>query len=555
MAHTVSLARIPPKKGNPLVDMGHTPPPPSSIGLSGLGNQLFESAPDAMVIVDREGTIRLVNERAVALFGYPRDELLGGRLETLIPERVREIHTSLRVGYFADPKTRPMGAGLDLVARRKDGTEFPADIALSSLETETGPLVSAAIRDITDLVKTTEERATLEAELRVHQAQRLESIGRLAGGIAHDFNNLLAAIMAYCELIRGRLDRLPSSTDQMVELSKLTHDIDQIEQASQRAAQLTHQLLVFGRREIAKPEILNVNEIVSEMEKLLRRTIGEDLELTTEVAEPAPHVEMDRGQLEQVVMNLVVNARDAMPSGGRLRIRTSDLSFDDEAAAAARGFTAGRYRGITVSDTGTGMSREVTARAFEPFFTTKERDKGSGLGLATVYGIVTQSGGTVRIYSEPGVGTTVKVYLPATEGVPAEGADELDTHTLRGHGETILLVEDEDIVREPASRLLRERGYSVLDAGDPREALRLAADPAVQIDLLLTDVIMPGLNGKELAEQILEARPGVKVIFVSGYPEDVIVHRGVLDPGLVLIEKPFTTGLLLRTIRDVLDAG
>ncbi|HEX9824088.1 MAG TPA: PAS domain S-box protein [Actinomycetota bacterium] len=527
---------------------------PRAISLSDVGRQLFESAPDAVVIIDREGTIRMVNEHAVTMFGYARDELTGQHLEILIPERSRRRHPSHRADYFANPTTRPMGAGLELAARRKDGTDFRVDIALSSLETEDGLLVSAAIRDITDWVRTTKEREVLEAQLRVHQAQRLESLGGLAGGIAHDFNNVLAAISTYCELIRGGLRGLPVPPDGSAGVDKLVHDIDQIRKATDRAAHLTHQLLVFSRREIAKPEILDVNETVVEMEKLLTHTIGEDVVLVTELADPAPSVEMDRGQLEQVLMNLVVNARDSMPHGGQLQIRTLDLLLDEGASSAVGGIGPGRYLGVTVSDTGTGMSREVIDRAFEPFFTTKDEGRGTGLGLATVYGIVIESGGGIAIYSEPEMGTSVKVYLPAAEGAPAELAEDLDVRSLQGTGETILFVEDEDMVREPASRLLREHGYTVIDSDDPREAVRLVADAAVEIHLLLTDVVMPGLTGKELAELVRETRPDIKTVFVSGYPQDVIAYRGAADPELILIEKPFTTQLLLRTIREVLDS-
>lgn len=522
--------------------------------LSGLGQQLFESAPDAVIIIDRGGTIRLANAQAVRLFGYAREELMGGSLERLIPERVRDIHPFHRAKYFSDPATRPMGAGLELTARRKDGTEFPVDIALSSLETDEGVLVSAAIRDVTDWVQANREKETLAAQLRLHQAQRMESIGRLAGGVAHDFNNILAAIMSYSELISEGIRRLPGAEDASAERENLLHDVEQITLATERAAELTHQLLIFSRREVVQPEVLSVNDTISEMEKLLRRTIGEDIRLTTSMADGIACVEMDRGQLEQILMNLVVNARDAMPTGGRLEIRTAEVMLDDEFRAHHR-VAPGRYVLLSVSDTGRGMTTQIAGRAFEPFFTTKEKGHGSGLGLATVYGIVTQAEGHISIYSEPGTGTTVKTYLPATEATPSPSPLRSPVRASASRGETILLVEDEEMVREAARRLLSRQGYVVIDAPDPATALTRARDHPGPIDLLLTDVIMPGMNGKELAARLSTARQGMRVVYMSGYSQDVIAHHGAVEDGVVLIEKPFNAQILLGTVREALDGA
>jgi len=529
---------------------------------------LLEAAPDAIVAVDEGGSIRLVNRQAEVLFGYDRDELLGQPLEFLVPDRVRAVHPRHRASYFDNPTLRPMGAGLELSGRRKDGSEFPVDISLSSLETEGGVLVSAAVRDITDRRAAEEEQARLEARLvkaqrdeeraileaQLQQAQRLESVGQLAGGIAHDFNNLLAAIMNYSALIRSGIDeqaaRLGMRGDEAFET--LSQDVGEITQIATRAARLTHQLLIFSRREVVRPEVLDLNAIVVEMEKLLRRTIGENVDLQVQLMTDLPRVRADRGQVEQVVMNLAVNARDAMPSGGKLVVQT-DVFVVDEDSSAGHALAPGRYTRLTVGDTGTGMSRDVARRAFEPFFTTKAKGEGSGLGLATVYGIVAQAGGDVVIYSEEGIGTTIRVNLPVSvEEAPVEGVEAVAA-TSRAAGETVLLVEDEEMVRAPAVRILRRHGYHVLEAANADEAHRIALDEGARIDLLLTDVVMPGRSGKELAAVVREINPRTKVLFMSGYSADVIVHQGVIEEGVELIQKPFAADSLLARVRSVLD--
>ena len=393
-----------------------------------------------------------------------------------------------------------------------------------------------------------EARAHLEAQL--HQAQRLESIGQLAGGIAHDFNNLLAGIMNYAELVAAGLEGIEGRHGPSPEVALVQADAGEILTVARRAADLVRQLLIFSRREVTSPVVLDLNDVVLDMEKLLVRTIGEDVDLQSSLRDGLPRTRIDRGQLEQVLMNLVVNARDAMPDGGRLTLMTSEFHAD-ASYAAAHAVSPGLYVRLTVSDTGHGMPIEVAQRAFEPFFTTKGRDKGTGLGLATVYGIVTQAGGDVSIYSEQGLGTTVRVNLPATtdavavgEGAPAVPAE--------GRGEVILLVEDEEMVREPARRLLAQRGYRVLVAGSADEALEVAAG-AEHLDLLLTDVVMPGLSGKELAELLAERRPGLPVLYMSGYSQDVIAHQGVLEEGVALVEKPFVAHDLLEAVRERLD--
>jgi hypothetical protein len=528
---------------------------------------LLDSAPDGIVIVDEASTIRLVNRQAEALFGYPRDEIVGQQVEVLVPDWVKMLDAEHR--GTQSPAIRPRGADLELAASRKDGTELPVEISLSFVETEEGMLVSAAVRDIADRLRAEQERAELEAQLhraqreeeravmeaRLHQAQRLESIGRLAGGVAHDFNNLLAAIMNYAGLVSGTIADLAAlhglAGDEACAM--VAQDVEEIRRVAKRGADLTRQLLIFSRGEVVKLEVLDLNEIVRDTEKLLRRTIGEDIDLVTVLAPGLPKTRLDRGQVEQVLMNLVVNARDAMPNGGRLEIRTAEFHAD-ESYARLHAIAPGAYVRLTVSDTGTGMAPDVAARAFEPFFTTKPQGKGTGLGLATVYGIAVQAGGDVVINSGPGIGTTIWVNFPVGDGEPARPPEPVNERFLSSKGETVLLVEDEDMVRESARRMLVRKGYTVLVAADADEALSVAGEHRGAIDLLLTDVVMPKRSGKELASEFARVNPSVKVLFMSGYSEDVIAHRGVVDEGVNLIEKPFAAESLLGKIREILDA-
>jgi CheY-like chemotaxis protein len=331
----------------------------------------------------------------------------------------------------------------------------------------------------------------------------------------------------------------------------LAEDVREVMKVAERGAALTHQLLIFSRREVVKPEVLDLNLIVADMENLLRRTIGENIDLRIAHDAALPPTKVDRGQMEQILINLVVNARDAMPGGGNLEIKTNGFVVD-ESFAAAHTVEQGTYAMLAVSDTGTGMTPDVVARAFEPFFTTKPHGAGAGLGLATVYGIVRQARGAITIYSEPALGTTIRVALPATTDAAAPEGETAVPTSARGTGETILLVEDEEIVRVPAQRMLSRQGYAVLVAGNAQEALDIAR-PEQHIDLLLTDVVMPGMSGKDLAGALTAARPELRVLYMSGYSEDVIVHQGALEPGVHLIEKPFAADALLRKVRDVLD--
>jgi PAS domain S-box-containing protein len=515
--------------------------------------------PDAIVGVGRDGRIVVVNAQTEALFGYARDELLGSAVERLVPERFGAGHGAHRSGYFDDPRTRPMGAGLELFGRRSDGTEFPAEISLSSVETDVGRLAVAAIRDITERVAATRERERLETELRraqraeaerekrgleeqLNQMRRLESVGQLAGGIAHDFNNILGVIMNYAEF----------AAEEIGEDSPAYEDVEEIRRAAQRAAALTRQLLIFSRRDVVRRQVLDLGEVLGEIDRLLRRAIGEHVELESRVSPDLWRVEADPGQIEQVLVNLAVNARDAMPNGGRLLIETDNVELDADSIPLYGDVEPGRYVRLSVGDTGAGMDAETIRHAFEPFFTTKPKGEGTGLGLATVYGIVSEAGGAVQIYSEPGVGTTVKAYLPATGAAPSE-REQPQRARPEARGERVLVVEDEDGVRRLTDRILRRAGYDVVAVENGNAALELCADGGERFDLLLTDVIMPEMLGPELVERAVTSCPGLRVLFMSGYSHQMLARQHAGEE-VALVEKPFTTETLLAGVREALDA-
>lgn len=616
---------------------------------------LLEAAPDAIVGVDADGRIALVNAQVEALFGYSREELIGQPVEILVPEAAREIHPGHREGYFSHPVTRPMGAGMELAGRRRDGSEFPAEISLSAIETEEGLLVSAAIRDGTDrkqaaiiassadailskdlhrtitswnpaaerlfghratevlgrgvdilipaelldeerdllarvaagqavaeyetvrvsadgsqipvaitmspirdpggtivgvstIARDLTERKRAEAERqaleqRLNQSQRLESLGQLAGGIAHDFNNLLAVILNYATFVAEEVGDNVTARD----------DVEAIRAAAERAARLTQQLLIFGRRETVQPEVLDLNTVVADIEHLLSRTIGEHVEQDVRSGSDPCVVRVDRGQLEQVIVNLAVNARDAMPDGGVLTIETASVTLDDEYARGHPDIRPGRYVQLSVSDTGVGMDDQVIAHAFEPFFTTKVKGEGSGLGLATVYGIVTEAGGNVTLYSTPGLGTTVRVHLPAVDAPVAAPEPGADRPRPIGRGQSILVVEDEEAMRKVTARILRRNGYEVLEAAGADDGLRIAATK--DFDLLLTDVVMPQVSGPDLAQEVLRLKPGVRVLFMSGYSQGVLGPRRGLTDELALIQKPFNEQSLVDRVSQLLDGS
>jgi len=516
---------------------------------------LLEAAPDAMVCVDRDGRIALVNAQTERLFGYGRDELVGQPVEILVPDPVRDLHPGHRAGYLADPRPRPMGADMQLAGRRRDGATFPAEVSLSAIDTDEGILVTAVVRDVTERLEIEAERERLRTqagrdklERRLHQSQRLESLGQLAGGVAHDFNNLLGVISNYAAFAGEEVAKqLPGVRGQAVR-----DDIGQVQQAAERAAGLTHQLLAFARHEVIQPRVLNIKDVVESVEQLLVRTLGEHVELITDLAGDLNPVLADPGQIEQVLINLAVNARDAMPGGGKLTIQTTNTDIDETAAGHTE-LSPGRYVAVKVSDNGTGIPKDVVDRVFEPFFTTKPKGEGSGLGLATVYGIITQAGGDVRIYSEAGMGTVLTALLPITEQIPAAAAPP-PAEPQRGHGETVLVVEDEAAMREVARRILARNGYRVVAAASGHEALAVLATQLEHIDVLLTDVVMPHMQGKELADKIRVLQPAARVVFMSGYTQGLLGAQGVLEPGVHLIEKPFSEATVLTKLHEILSA-
>jgi PAS domain S-box-containing protein len=513
--------------------------------LAGNGDSTLEEfldcVPDAIVGVDQDGLIAITNKQAGALFGYPSGQLVGQPLELLVPHRFTKRHPRLRDGYFAEPTTRPMGGGVELYGLRKDGTEFPAEISLSTIETGEGTLAMAAIRDTTERAEGEREQGLVE---ELNQARRLESVGQLAGGIAHDFNNLLGVILNAAQFVADELE--PGSPAQ--------DDVEEIRRSAERAAALTRQLLIFSRREVAILEVLDLGEVIAGLENLLHRALGERVELETRVAEDLAAIEIDPGQLEQVLVNLSVNARDAMPEGGRLVIEAANTILNEEFAHLHPGTEPGLHVRLKVSDTGTGMDAETLQRAYEPFFTTKAEGMGTGLGLATVYGIITRAGGRIDLHSEIGAGTTVEVHLPAAAVDPAArqpGAERAPT----GRGQVVLVVEDEPDVRRMVERILTHGGYSVIDVGGGEEALEVCSNPDLAIDLLLTDVIMPEMLGTELLERMSPLRPELPVLFMSGYSHAVLSPEALAQrPRARFIEKPFSRENLLRSVAATLGA-
>ncbi|MBI2932721.1 MAG: response regulator [Planctomycetes bacterium] len=385
------------------------------------------------------------------------------------------------------------------------------------------------------------EASLLESQEQLRQAQKMEAIGRLAGGVAHDFNNLLTVINGYSDVMLAQLKAA----------DPLRQSVQEIRHAGERAASLTRQLLAFSRKQMLTPKILNLNDVLRNLERMLRRLIGEDVELVTRFDSNLSSVRADPGQIEQVLMNLAVNSRDAMPKGGKLVLETSTLSLDDAFVRTHPGSAPGPVVMLSVADTGTGMDKHVLARIFEPFFTTKEPGKGTGLGLATVYGIIKQSGGYIGVESEVGRGTVFRIYLPAVEGAPSPPSDALPPRAVEG-SQTVLLVEDESPLRKLVQQILQSRGYRVLAASEPGEALLLAERHAGTIDLLLTDVVMPHMNGRELAERLTAQHRDMKVLYVSGYPDDTVMLQGLVRPGMAFLCKPFTAEALLGKIRAML---
>jgi two-component system, cell cycle sensor histidine kinase and response regulator CckA len=478
------------------------------------------------IIISEEGFILEANGGLARMLGYELDELIGQNPIEWIAEESREV-VKRRI---ADG----MEGSYEVIARRKDGGRVVLE-ATARMMVEDGRVRRiTALRDIT-------EKRKLEEQFR--HAQKMEAVGRLAGGVAHDFNNLLTVISSYSELLIG--DMTPSDPRRL--------DITEIQKASATAATLTRQLLAFSRQQVAEPRCLVLEDVIASTSKLLRRLIGEDVELIPPVSHRKTLVKMDPGQLEQIIMNLAVNARDAMPAGGKLSVETGEVTLTDQYASHHWPVQPGRYAMLAVTDTGIGMTAEIRSRIFEPFFTTKEAGKGTGLGLATVYGIVKQNMGFIWVYSEPGRGSTFKIYLPLENwAVQAENKTEDNPENLKGR-ETILLVEDYASVRGAARQILLRQGYTVLECTDGDSALELLAKSKQPINLLLTDVVMPVMSGRELAERFRVRCPGAKTLYMSGYPDQAIVNHGILAPGVAYLQKPFSSASLSRKVREVLD--
>jgi hypothetical protein len=492
---------------------------------------LVENSSDAVVLVDAEGRITYISGASPRHLGWQPYQMVGQSIFDFLHPDDREVAFATQVEALQRP-----GETISAEVRfgHADGSWRTMEgFAVNRLN---DPSVGGIILNARDVT----ERRRLEEQLR--QAQKMEAVGQLAGGIAHDFNNLLTAILGYTNLM----------IDEIAKEDPLRQDLEEIKSAGERAAALTRQLLAFSRRQMLQPQAVDLNALVHQLERLLRRLISEDVELVTALAPELPAIKVDPASIEQVLVNLAVNARDAMPTGGRVTIETALVDLDDNYVGTHPSVAPGRYVMLAVSDTGQGMDEGTRARIFEPFFTTKEQGKGSGLGLATVYGIVQQSGGAIWVYSEPGRGTSFKVYLPTTDAAVPARPVVASTDSARKGWETVLLVEDEDAVRALAREVLRRNGYVVLEARHGLDALRLAERHTDPIQLLVTDVVMPHMSGRELADRLAEVRPNMRVLFMSGYTDHAAMHRH-LTPGAAFLQKPFTPETFARKVRSMLD--
>ena len=494
-------------------------------------HELFENAKDILFTLDLEGNVTSLNKSAEEVMGWSRSEALQLNIKSLVaPEHLNLCSQMMQRILNEEPLQH-----FEINMLRKDGRKVllqaSARLIYSNGERHA---IQGIARDVT-------ERRQLEN--MVQQSQKLEAIGRLSGGLAHDFNNLFCVISGHTELL----------TEQMEPAQPALRNLAQIKKAVDSAASLTRQLLAFSRKQVFHPRVLDLNAEVVETRKMLGRLVGEQIEFFTSLQPALGSVRVDPVQLEQVLVNLVLNARDAMSQGGKLTIETKNVDLEEGARSKRSIVPAGKYVVLSVTDNGCGMDEEAQSRIFEPFFTTKELGKGSGLGLATVYGIVKQSGGFIWVYSELGQGTTIRVYLPRVDSSPALHSLGNPHTEVRQGSETVLLVENADSLRNLAKELLKASGYAVLDADSGREALRIASSFSGPIHLLLTDVIMPGMGGKQLAQQFTSLRPATRVLYMSGYSNDGIVQSGILESGALLLEKPFTREILLRKVRQVLD--
>jgi len=495
---------------------------------------LVEHAPVGIYRSTPQGKVLSVNAAVVRMLGYD------SAAEVLRLDMARDV--------YADPAERQRLVDRDTYTdrqyddveatwKRKDGHLLTVQLSVRAVRNGTGHVeyYETFVRDVTD-------QRRLQQQLL--QSQKMEAVGRLAGGIAHDFNNLLTVITSYSDLLLEDL-----GTD-----DPKRSDVEQVRKAADGAAALTRQLLAFSRQQVVEPRVVSLNAVVESLQKILRRVLGEDVDLATTPGPDLGAVRADVGQLEQVLMNLAVNARDAMPTGGKLTIETGNVEHDPAFARGKGAAAVRQFVMLAVTDTGVGMDEATKARIFEPFFTTKAPGKGTGLGLATVYGIVQQSGGFIWVYSEPGHGTTFKIYLPRVDA-PAESAVVAAVGPVARGTETVLLAEDSAAVRAVARQVLERQGYTVLEAPDGELALHLAQRHSGPIHLLLTDVVMPGMSGRQLADRLVPARPDMKVLYASGYTDDSVVPRGVLEEGMPYLQKPFTPASLARKVRDVLDSS
>ncbi|MFH0729850.1 MAG: response regulator [Pseudomonadota bacterium] len=501
--------------------------------------RLHESMTDGFAFVDMTGVIRESNESYRRMLGYTEAELSGLTYRDLTPEKWHAIEEKIVAGQII---AKGFSDVYEKEYKRKDGTIFPVELRTFLLRSDSGEAEGmwGIVRDISERKRADKNRQDLESQL--HQAQKMESVGRLAGGVAHDFNNLLSIILGYSEIVLTSLGKTHPRYDQL----------EQVYQAGLRAKDLTRQLLAFSRKQVLEMRAVDVNSVVTGFEKLLRRLIGEDIELILALASKALTVNADTAQLEQVLMNLAVNARDAMPLGGALTIETDMVELDKAYAERKPGVPPGAYVMIGINDTGYGMNPETREHIFEPFFTTKGKDKGTGLGLATSYGIVKQHGGSIWVYSEPDKGTTFKIYLPLFAGSchsevpPAKKLPPVDG------GITVLIVEDDASVRKLAGRILSQQGYAVIESSDVADAIGKAGALAGPLHLVLTDVVMPGMKGPEVFSRIHRHHPEARVLFMSGYTDSMITRQGILEEGIQFIQKPFTIKGLLEKCHQVL---
>jgi PAS domain S-box-containing protein len=498
--------------------------------------QIIDANPSLIFVKDWDGRFILVNQATADIYSTTVESLIG-KTDADFNSNAEEVAHFLHDDRQVISSGRPKFIGEERVTN-------PATKETRWFQTIKVPLRMPGQEATTMLGVATEitERKRLEEQLM--QSQKMEAIGQLAGGVAHDFNNILTAIVGYTDLLTAEFDGN----------ARQLEDLEEIRKAARRAAALTRQLLAFSRKQVLEPRIIDVNDVVLNLDKMLRSLISENIELKTELATDLAAARADPNQLEQVIMNLAINARDAMPEGGTLTIETGNATLDQAYASQHVSVIPGDYVMLAVSDTGCGMDQDTQARIFEPFFTTKPPGRGTGLGLSTVYGIVKQSGGNIWLYSEVGKGTTFKVYLPAIEAAPEQAGKPAVAETGRSGGGTVLVVEDDDQLRRLAHRALAAQGYVVLEADRGATALDLARRHKGAIDLLLTDVVMPDTNGRKLADALRAMRPGLRVLFMSGYPDGAISKHGILEHGVAYLAKPFTTEAITRKVREVLEA-